>query len=149
MKALTLLIALVTLFAGTSMAQTEIKLDNKRFSENWFNDIDKAAANPDKVWYLDLSLQKLKEFPKDILAFKNLKELYLPVNYWPGVPNEIGSLKNLEILDLSSNYYMNTLPEGLAELENLKELHIKDNKLNAGEVEKAKKWLPNAEVIYK
>jgi Leucine-rich repeat (LRR) protein len=130
-------------------AQTEIRLDSLMFTENWFNDLEEAKKHPDKVWFLDLGLQKLRIFPKEILQFKNVKRLYLSVNYWPSIPDEIGNLKQLEILDISSNYYLNKLPEGLQNCTALKELIVKDNKLNPGEIDKIKKLMPHLHIITK
>ena len=147
MKHLLFAAFLLVLNYNSTFAQTEVELEDIRFSENWFEDLEEASKSPDKVFYIDLSLLKLKEFPKVILTFKNLKQAHFAVNYWPSIPNEIGSLKQLEKLDLSSNYYLNTLPEGLKELTNLKELNLRDNKLNKGEVEKAREWLPNCTIL--
>jgi Leucine-rich repeat (LRR) protein len=133
---------------GTIIAQTQVELDNKMFGGNWFDTMDEAKQNPEKVYYLDLSLQKLKTFPVEIFTFTNLKELHLPYNYWASIPTEgWGKLTKLELLNLSGNYYLNKLPiDGLAQLKNLKSLLLKDNKLNAGEVDKATKALPQAKV---
>jgi Leucine-rich repeat (LRR) protein len=78
---------------------------------------------------------------------KNVKHLYLSVNYWPSIPNEIGTLQQLEVLDISSNYYLKSLPEGLKNCTALKELIVKDHKLNSGEIAKIKQLLPNVKVI--
>ncbi len=130
-------------------AQTEIRLDSLMFTDNWYNSLEAAKQNPENVWFLDIGLQKLKTFPPEILQLKNVKRLYLAVNYWPSIPDEIGTLTDLEVLDISSNYYLNKLPEGLKNLSSLKELIVKDNKLNAGEIDKAKKWLPNTKIVTK
>jgi Leucine-rich repeat (LRR) protein len=149
MKNLTLIIVVLFFSYVKSKAQTEIRLDSLMFTENWFSDIETASANPDKVWFLDLGLRKMKTFPPEILSFKNVKRLYLSVNYWPLIPDEIGNLKSLEILDLSSNYYLNKLPEGLKNCTALKELIVKDNKLNAGEIDKIKKLMPHITIVTK
>lgn len=146
------LILIALFMSGTLHAQiqgeNEVKITNLMFSENWFSDLEKAKNNPDKVLYLDLSLQKHKTFPKEILTFKNVERLYLPYNYWPSIPEEIGTLTKLKVLDLSGNYYMNYLPkEGLSKLKNLEEFTIKDNKLVKGEIEKIRKQLPNCKFI--
>ena len=133
-------------FVVCCTAQTEISLEQKRFSKNWFNNLDKALANPDSVFFLDLSLQKLKTFPKEIFKFKNVRELYLSYNYWDNIPEGLGELKQVTILDLSGNYFLHLLPFDLWKMKNLKELDIKDNLLNAGEDDKAKKHLPNTKV---
>lgn len=150
MKLFTLLFILSaswTLYAQESKS-TEVEITDVMFSDNWFSDLEKAKANPDKVLYLDLSLQKHKTFPPEILTFKNLERLLVPFNYWESIPNEIGTLTKLKVIDLSGNYYLNHLPvEGLAKLKNLRELTIKDNKLAKGEIEKVKLALPKCKVV--
>jgi len=137
-----------TLFAQEQKGN-EVELDpNLMFSENWFSDLESAKQNPDKVLYLDLSLKKLKSFPREILTLKNLERLYLPYNYWTSIPEEIGTLTRLKVLDLSGNYYMNYLPkEGLSKLTNLQLLLIKDNKLAGGEIAKVRSLLPNTKIV--
>lgn len=148
MKALYILfftLASVSLFAQES---TEVEITDVMFSDSWFSDLAKAKANPDKVVYLDLSLQKHKTFPMEILTFKNLERLLVPYNYWESIPNEISKLTKLKAIDMSGNYYLNHLPiEGLKKLPNLRELTIKDNKLAKGEVEKVKTALPKCKVV--
>lgn len=134
-------------FYFNAIAQTEIKLDSLMFTSGWFSNLEDAKVNPEKVWFLDIGLQKLKVFPKEIIEFKNVKQLYLQANYWPSIPNEIGNLKQLEIIDISSNYYLKSLPDGLQNCTSLKQLILKDNKLNAGEIARIKKLLPNVKVI--
>ncbi len=143
-----LLLLLTIAGTGTLIAQNQVELDNKMFGGNWFDNMEEAKQNPEKVYYLDLSLQKLKTFPVEIFTFTNLKELHLPYNYWASIPAEgWGKLTKLELLDLSGNYYLNKLPtDGLAQLKTLKSLLIKDNKLNAGEADKLTKALPHAKV---
>lgn len=128
--------------------ENEVAITDIMFSENWFSDLEKAKAEPDKVFYLDLSLQKHKTFPKEILTFENLERLYLPYNYWPSIPEEIGTLTKLKVLDLSGNYYLNFLPkEGLSKLVNLREFLVKDNKLAKGELDKVRLSLPDCKII--
>ena len=143
------LYTIILLFVAVNWAsaQNEIQLDNKMFSGNWFNDLDEAKKDPDKVLYLDLSLQKLKSFPQVIFTFRNLKELHLAYNYWPGIPDGLSRLQHLELLDLSGNYYMNRLPADITQLTGLEKLMVKDNKLAAGEVDKARRALLDTEVV--
>ena len=141
------IICITSFITYNSFAQTEFELDSLRYTDSWFTDLEEAKANPDKVLYLDLSLQKIKIFPEEILSFKNLKRLDLPYNYWPSIPDGIGSLSNLEVLDLSGNYYLNYLPKSLGDLPLLKELHLKDHRLASGELEKVKQLLPDCEII--
>lgn len=140
-------LVIVFSFLVNIQAQTEIKLDSLMFTPEWFSNMEDAMKNTDKVLFLDLGLQKLKTFPKEILTLNNVKHLYLPVNYWSSIPNEIGTLKHLEVLDISSNYYLKTLPEGLKNCIVLKTLIVKDHKLNSGEIAKIKQLLPNVKVV--
>lgn len=143
------LLTIILLFSAVSWAsaQNEIQLDNKMFSGNWFSDLDEAMEDPDKVLYLDLSLQKLKSFPQEIFTFRNLKELHLAYNYWPGIPDGLSRLQHLELLDLSGNYYMNRLPADITQLTGLEQLIVKDNRLSAGEVDKVRKTLLDTNVV--
>lgn len=141
---LTMVFALFTV--GVANAQTEIVLDNKMFSGNWFTSIEEAQKNPDKVLYLDLSLQKLRTFPTVIFTFKNLKELHLSYNYWPSIPSGLSNLQHLEVLDLSGNYYMKKLPPDVTSFTGLKKLVLKDNKLLPGEVLRAQSSLLDSDV---
>ena len=147
MRLLALLLALTASSTLQIQAQTQIELEDKMFSENWFDDLDACKESPEKVWYLDIALQKLKSFPTLIFELSNLKELYISYNYWPSIPNGLSKLKNLEILDISGHYYMNSLPEDLYQMTWLKQVIVKDHKLNAGEVDKLKKALPDTEIL--
>ncbi len=135
-------------FTSEALAQTEVAIEDVMFSDKWYSDLDDALANAEKVRYLDLSLQKLREFPMDILKLKHLTHLYLPFNYFPSVPGEIKQLEALEELDLSGTYYLNSLPDELGELKNLKKLIVKDNMLPASVEQKIKNLLPNCEVSF-
>jgi Leucine-rich repeat (LRR) protein len=136
----------VWVLSFNAQAQKEIKLDSLMFTPEWFSSIEEAAANPEKVLFLDLGLQKLRTFPKEILTLKNVQHLYLSANYWASIPEEIGNLQQLKVLDLSSNYYLKKLPDSLVKCVALEELIIKDNKLNPGEVARIRKLLPAVNV---
>ncbi len=57
-----------------------------------------------------------------------MQELYLYTNRLQTLPNEIGQLNNLRVLALYENS-LNCLPESLANLKNLEFLDIRHNKL--------------------
>ncbi|MEX0811342.1 MAG: hypothetical protein WD048_03930 [Chitinophagales bacterium] len=148
MKTILFVLSICLLDFSIAQAQTEIEISDETFSKNWYNDIDKAASEPENVVFLDLSLQKLKTFPEEILEFKNLEKLYLPFNYYPAIPNEIGQLDKVKELDISGSYYMNRLPiEGLKEMESLEKIIVKDHKLVAGEIDKLREALPGCTII--
>jgi Leucine-rich repeat (LRR) protein len=60
------------------------------------------AANPDSVYRLDLSKQKLSEVPEAIYQFKNLYELNLSQNKFKSLPDNF-YFPNLQILNLEKN----------------------------------------------
>ncbi|MBI2968833.1 MAG: leucine-rich repeat domain-containing protein [Bacteroidetes bacterium] len=95
-----------------------------------FYDIETALFQPDSVFILNLSRQKLKEFPIEILKLRNLRELNVSRNRLTGIPSEIGLLQNLEILDLSKNK-IDTLPAEIGMLINLKRLIMNRNEVES------------------
>lgn len=151
LKAMKNLMFLIGIFAASifyAQAQTEVVIGEEVFSGNWFSDLDEASKEPEKVIYLDLSLQKLKTFPSEILKFTNLEKLYLPYNYYPSIPDEIAVLDKVKELDISGSYYMNHLPiEGLKGMKSLEKIMISDNKLVAGELDKLRKALPGCTIV--
>lgn len=93
-----------------------------------FNSLEKAVANKSQVYKLNLSNQKLKEFPKEILLFENLQELNLGKNQIKEIPQEINRLKNLQVLNLSKNK-IKKLPETFGDLKELHTLYLSKNRL--------------------
>lgn len=68
-----------------------------------FTSLEQAIANKEWVFQLDLSKQKRRDFPLEVLQFPNLEYLNLSKNKIDLVPIEIGELKRLRVLDLSKN----------------------------------------------
>lgn len=93
-----------------------------------FYSLDKAVANKDKVYKLNLSKQKLKEFPKEILLFPNLQILILANNQITEIPKEINQLQNLQVLHLAKNK-IKKLPETIGDLKNLHTMYMSRNRL--------------------
>ncbi|MCD1116291.1 leucine-rich repeat domain-containing protein [Chryseobacterium turcicum] len=79
---------------------------------------------------LDLSGQKLKVFPKEILELKNLKKLNLSNNLLKEIPKEIENLKFLETLDISNNRIENIYAK-VFKLKKLKILNLNNNKIKS------------------
>lgn len=95
-----------------------------------FYNLNEALQNPDKVYRLNLSKNKLKMFPMEILKFKNLQELDLSKNKLDSLPEQIGLLAHLQILNISGNKLI-YLPDSIGELKNLKKLAGSRNSLLA------------------
>lgn len=108
--------------------------------DNSYDNIKVAYRNPDKV--CSVRILKQSEFTKDILRFKNLKQLVASsLNY---LPPEIGQLSNLEILYLDNNS-LTALPEEILNLKKLRELYLGGNKLR--EIPKKISELINLEIL--
>lgn len=97
--------------------------------EHIFMSLEEALKLPEKVVHLDLSKQRLKEFPLEILNFPNLEVLDLSRNRISLLPAEIGKLKNLRILNLSKNRF-SILPQQIGQLEKLKILNLARNHID-------------------
>ena len=84
---------------------------------------------------LDLSvsykdpLQKLTEFPEEILELPWLRVLNLRFNGLYTLPESINQLQNLISLNLHGNG-LGTLPESIGQLQNLISLNLSENKLS-------------------
>ena len=61
---------------------------------------------------------------------KNLTNLYLCGNIIEQLPEEIGELKALRVLDLQKNN-LQFLPNSIGKLKNLNVVNLSDNKLSA------------------
>lgn len=107
---------------GTSQTLSEKDLDTCYI----YTSLEKAMKHPEEVYVLNLSKQKLKEFPKEILSFKNLNILILSKNRISIVPDSIGELVNLQELDLGKNK-LEDFPIGIVDLVNLKRLILNQN----------------------
>ena len=87
-----------------------------------------SLVSSDSVFRLDLSKNKLTEFPIEIFKYKNLKELYLSKNKLTNLPVEFNEFKKLEILDLSKNEFSN-FPFPLCSVLSLRQLFLGRNKI--------------------
>lgn len=105
---------------GTILGETFLQMTTPFYS------IEQAMQKPDSIFRLDLRNQKLATFPKEILQFKNLNELWLSKNQLKEIPTEIAELVNLQSLDVSNNLLV-TLPESIKTLKNLKKINLTNN----------------------
>jgi len=94
-----------------------------------YSSLEKAMRNPDNVYILDLSKTKLKEFPQEILSFKNLNKLDLSKNRIAVIPEGIANLKHLQELNLGKNK-LEAFPGDIVELVDLKRLILNQNNID-------------------
>jgi Leucine-rich repeat (LRR) protein len=98
-------------------------------SENpgYFDDLEKAKANPEKVTHLNLQNYGLESVPKEIYAFKNMVTLDLSMNSLHSLPLEMKSqLPHLEELFLVKNQFT-TIGNDIIQLTQLRILNVSEN----------------------
>lgn len=84
-------------------------------------------ATIDNVQNLNLRSRQLTTLPEELFA-RDLLELNLSFNHLTEIPEAIGNLTTLQVLDLNRNYIVR-LPESIGNLTSLKELDLSFNKL--------------------
>ncbi len=96
-----------------------------------FTSLEEAMkTDPLKVLKLDLSKSKLKVFPTEIFAFKNLMQLNLSKNKLTELPAKIGDLQKLTYLDISKNK-ITQIPESIGSLKMLNSFKMSQNKIES------------------
>jgi Leucine-rich repeat (LRR) protein len=138
--------------------------------QHTYDNLDSALANPDKVYKLTLTKQKikllpeefgtlvnlqqlivseckLKEIPLQIRECKNLQMIVFSGNKIRVIPVEMRELKHLEILYLGKNKIME-IPSWFGNLTKLKRLDISRNALTPADVSNARRMLPKADITF-
>ena len=94
-----------------------------------YDNLDSARKHPDDVVKLVLRKKKLKDFPSQILKFKNLQYLDLSKNSIKELPDSIITLKKLQVLIVSKSG-LESLPNTIGGLKNLKYLNVNQNEIS-------------------
>lgn len=91
-----------------------------------FLDLAKADQTPQKV--VELALEDIRVFPKQIVKYPNLQKLDFKLCELQTLPPEIGEMKKLKVLDLTRNH-LAALPAEIGKLEDLRVLILENNRL--------------------
>ena len=137
-------------FAQDYDLENEVSVNiDSLFSNTHYLSLNKALLNRDKVYSLDLSMQKIEELGDSISLFVNLESLDISFNRFKSLPESIISLPNLKYLSISGCYDLETIPDNLQKLSNLEELRVEDMMaLPHDEIQRAIKALPWAKVYF-
>lgn len=124
----TLLALLTLVFTSATQAQLldALALDSVRT----FRSLEKALENPDQVYRLDLSGQKLKEVPEGVFQLKNLNALDLSNNKLKELPERLQELKHMQEFRASRNK-LTEVPKSICRFIHLKRLDLSRNALTA------------------
>lgn len=143
-RLLTLTICLIGALAIAQVSPREkqalIDLYHSTEGENWINtwDINEpvttwqgVTVENNTITELRLMFNNIKgELPETIGNLKNLRILEMSFNKINGdLPTTLRNLNKLEVLAFNGNEITGTIPASIGEISNLKQLHLSSNKL--------------------
>lgn len=120
-----------------------------------------AKVTPDSVKSLDLISNNFKDFPNEILLFKNLENLYIDSYSWHQVLDSLTQDEKKLYYELKANtcdrcgvmkfYKINTIksiPRSIKKLKKLKNISIGDGVkiTNTKKFKRIYRWLPNVDI---
>ena len=91
-----------------------------------FKSMEEAMVNPDRVYRLDLTRDKLEKVPEGIKEFKNLNELILAKNKLLELPDFLVELKFLQRLSVAKNKF-EVFPPQICRMTELIHLNVSQN----------------------
>lgn len=95
-----------------------------------FKTLNSALKNKEEAYILDLSKNKLSDFPMEIFQLKNLNVLILKRNKIKALPDSFHLLPHLQIINFERNK-IDTLPPSLFLCKDLKEIHVGMNMIRS------------------
>jgi Leucine-rich repeat (LRR) protein len=107
-------------------AKGQSSIDSLQLNKEFIN-LEEALKNPENVYRLNLSEQEIEIADTIWSKFTNLQYLSLKNDHLKQIPDGLGNLKTLKVLDLSGNDFK-VLPPSFSNLINLEELFINDDK---------------------
>ncbi|MFZ4401497.1 MAG: leucine-rich repeat domain-containing protein [Bacteroidales bacterium] len=118
--------AIIVLLCFSLSVKSQLLSSGQLEEQQLYISLSEALKNPEKVYRLDLSKQKLHNIPKEVFSLYNLQELNLAKNKLAYIPQEISNLTNLQKLNVSKND-LTELPSSIGILTNLTELIANQN----------------------
>lgn len=106
--------------------------------------IQTVLSSIDKMNFSDLEIRLI---PIEISYFGGMTELKLCCNNIDYLPDFIGNLKNLRVLNLEDND-MQELPRDFPKWTHLKEVNLKDNPLNSHGLWQVAEWKKNVAALH-
>ena len=125
MRTTALLLCYVLAIGAKAQLLDQLGLDTVRT----FHSLEQALKQPDRVYHLDLTREKLREVPEDVRRFTNLNILVLDRNKLKELPAWLAELPHLQELRLHRNRF-GTFPEVICRLPHLKRLDLSRNALD-------------------
>lgn len=117
---------IVFLFLFSLEGKTQLLPFNSLDTLKMFRSLESAMENPEAVYRLDLSKQKLTEVPVEIGKLKNLQELHLDKNKIELVPDFLAQLRYLQVFTAGQNK-IDSIAPAFWTLRNLRRLDLHDN----------------------
>lgn len=133
MKFVQAFILLVSFVSASSWGQslTEIRKDIDQYKV--FKSIEEASTTPKEVYRLNLSNSNVDEklLKESLHQFQNLRELVLSNTFISEIPSSIGTLKNLQLLEVEhlkkQNLNLLKIPKSVQKLENIISINLIGN----------------------
>lgn len=114
---------------GVNVNEIDVE-QNDLLDRGKYSDLKKALKKPELVLELSLREKGYKEFPNEVFLFKNLENLDLSMNPIESIPEGIAQLEKLKILVISNGSLKFISPE-ISRLEHLKNLTLINNNIES------------------
>lgn len=123
-KIASILVIVLAVLTGNTQVLSADELDTVTI----YTDLREALKSPENVYALDLSKQKLNDFPREIFKLTSLNILILKKNKIAVVPDSIFVLKKLQELNLAKNK-LTEINDSIYGLKHMKNLNLSENKI--------------------
>ncbi|MBZ0206725.1 MAG: leucine-rich repeat domain-containing protein [Flavobacteriales bacterium] len=121
-------VSLLSCLLLAALAQAQLLPQLALDSVRTYRSLERALQNPDSVYRLDLSHQKLKEVPEEVRRFKNLNALDLGRNKLKDLPGWMNELQYMQEFSAGRNKFTR-IPNGVCQWKHLKRLDMHQNRI--------------------